>query len=94
MYTHNGKKRFGTPGHSSPGTALPFLPDLPPLVVNYFAHWRRYSPPPPSLLPQNFETGGLSNTTHHRDFCMVIVITADPTLLETMDRAHSGCTTV
>ena len=26
--------------------------------------------------------------------CMVIVITVDPTLLETMDRAHSGCTTV
>ena len=104
MYTHNGRKRVGTPGHSSPGTAVPFLPDLPPLVlVNYFAHWRRCSPPPPPPPPSSYaaefrDRGAQQHITSPRFPavplcglpCMVIVITADPTLLETIDRAHSG----
>ena len=70
--THtSGGKLVGTPGHSLPGTAVPFLPDLPPLDVNCFAHSACDSvvPPPPTLSPparQNSETGGLSNTAPHR----------------------------
>ena len=96
----SGEKLVGTPGHSSPGTAVPFHPDLPLLVVNCFAHLPQHSPSsslsPSLLLRDRISRPGAQQCRTSPPFpavplcglpCMVIVITADPTLLETMDGA-------
>ena len=78
----------------------PVSPRSDTSYVNYFAHWRRYSPPhAPSSYAAEFRDRGAQQHITSPRFpavplcglpCMVIVITADPTLLETIDRAHSG----